>query len=76
MSDWIYPHTFRCLGVGGYWKYGAFKEGIPRHDTIALVICRLKADEIESAFQSWASSLIETTGADIIAVLAQSTTIL
>lgn len=27
-------------------KYGTFKEGIPRHDTIARVICRLKADYI------------------------------
>ena len=49
-------------------KYGTFKEGIPRHDTIARVICRLKADEIEQSFQSWISSLIERTGADIIAI--------
>lgn len=49
-------------------KYGSFKSGIPKHDTIARVICRLKASEIESAFQSWISSLIKTTGADIIAI--------
>lgn len=47
---------------------GAFDAGIPKHDTIARVICRLKADEIEHAFQSWILSLIETRGADIIAI--------
>jgi hypothetical protein len=49
-------------------KYGSFNEGIPKHDTIARIISRLKPDEIECAFQSWISSLIETTGADIIAI--------
>ena len=49
-------------------KHGAFEAGIPKHDTIARVIFRLKADEIEHAFQSWISSLIETKGADIIAI--------
>lgn len=49
-------------------QYGTFKKGIPRHDTIVRVICRLKADEIEHTFQSWISSLIEITGADIIAI--------
>jgi predicted transposase YbfD/YdcC len=49
-------------------KYRPFEAGIPKHDTIARVICRLKADEIESAFQSWISSLIKTTGCDVIAI--------
>ncbi len=49
-------------------QYGAFNAGIPKHDTIARVICRLKADEIEKAFQSWISSLIKTTGCDVIAI--------
>ena len=42
--------------------------GIPRHDTIARVITKLKADEIEQAFQSWMKTLVQTTGTDIIAV--------
>ncbi len=62
--------------IEGFWhvkldwlkKYGSFKAGIPKNDTIARVICRLKASEIESAFQSWISSLIKRTGADIIAI--------
>ncbi len=49
-------------------QYGAFNAGIPKHDTIARVICRLKADEIEKTFQSWISSLIKTTGCDVIAI--------
>lgn len=31
------------------------------------MICRLKADETEQAFQAWISSLIEGTGAGVIA---------
>ena len=49
-------------------KYSTFNAVIPKNDTIARVIFQLKADEIEHAFQSWISSLIETTGADIIAI--------
>lgn len=49
-------------------KYRPFEAGIPRHDTIARVICRLKPAEIEKAFQEWISSLIEETGCGVIAI--------
>ena len=49
-------------------RYRPFEYGIPRHDTIARVICRLKPEEIESAFQSWMNCLIESTGSDVIAI--------
>ncbi len=49
-------------------RYRPFEYGIPRHDTIARVICRLKPEEIERAFQSWMSCLIESTGSDVIAI--------
>jgi predicted transposase YbfD/YdcC len=49
-------------------RYRPFEYGIPRHDTIARVICRLKPEEIETAFQRWMSSIIETTGSDVIAI--------
>jgi predicted transposase YbfD/YdcC len=49
-------------------QYRDFEAGIPKHDTIARVICRLKADEIEHAFQSWISSLVKVTGCDVIAI--------
>ncbi|WP_052380043.1 MULTISPECIES: ISAs1 family transposase [unclassified Pseudoalteromonas] len=65
MSTGASPRDF---GYALLKRDGSFKAGIPSHDNIARVICRLKADEIESAFQSWVSSLIETTGADIIAI--------
>jgi predicted transposase YbfD/YdcC len=45
-----------------------FRRRYSKADIITRVICRLKSDEIEHAFQSWISSLIETTGADIIAI--------
>ena len=31
-------------------QYRVFEHGIPTHDTIARVICRLKPEQIESAF--------------------------
>ncbi|WP_372491521.1 transposase family protein [Shewanella psychromarinicola] len=40
-------------------KYGTFEAGIPKHDTIARVSCRLKSDEIEKAFQSWISGVFQ-----------------
>ena len=67
-EGWEDIEDFGHLKLDWLKKYGTFKAGIPKHDTIARVICRLKADEIESAFQSWISSLIETTGCDVIAI--------
>ena len=67
-QGWEDIEDFGHLKLDWLKRYGAFNAGITRHDTIARVICRLKSDEIEHAFQSWISSLIETTGADIIAM--------
>ncbi len=67
-EGWEDIEDFGHLKLDWLKRYGSFDAGIPKHDTIARVVCRLKADEIESAFQSWISSLIETTGADIIAI--------
>lgn len=67
-EGWEDIEDFGHLKLDWLKKYGCFKAGIPKHDTIARVMCRLKANEIEHAFQSWISSLIETTGADIIAI--------
>lgn len=49
-------------------QYRDFEAGVPRHDTLARMISRLKSNEIESAFQSWISTLVETTGCDVIAI--------
>ena len=49
-------------------QYRDFEAGIPKHDTIARVICRLKANEIEYAFQSWISSPVKVTGCDVITI--------
>ena len=67
-EGWEDIEDFGHLKLDWLKKYGTFPAGIPKHDTIARVICRLKSNEIEKAFQSWISSLIETTGADIIAI--------
>jgi len=67
-EGWEDIEDFGRLKLDWLKKYGSFKAGIPRHDTIARVICRLRADEIEHAFQSWISSLVKTTGCDVIAV--------
>ena len=67
-EGWEDIEDFGHLKLIGSSNTGAFKEVIPKHDTITRVIYRLKADEIEHAFHSWISSLIETTQSDIIAI--------
>ena len=67
-EGWEDIEDFGHLKLDWLRKYRDFDAGIPKHDTIARVICRLKADEIEQAFQSWISSLIKVTGCDIIAI--------
>ena len=67
-EGWEDIENFGHIKLDWLRKYRPFEVGIPHHDTIARVICRLKADEIEQAFQAWISSLVETTGGDVIAV--------
>ena len=67
-EGWEGIEDFGHLKLDWLKQYGTFNAGIPKHDTIARVICRLKSDEIENAFQSWISSLIKTTGCDVIAI--------
>lgn len=67
-EGWEDIEDFGHLKLDWLRKYRDFEAGIPKHDTIARVICRLKADEIEHAFQSWVSSLVKVTGCDVIAI--------
>ncbi len=65
---WEDIENFGHIKLDRLHQYSPFEAGIPRHDTIIHVICRLKADEIENALQSWISSLLEDTGCDVIAI--------
>ena len=67
-EGWEDIENFGHIKLDWLRQYRPFEAGIPRHDTIARVICRLKADEIEQAFQAWISSLVKNTGCDVIAV--------
>jgi predicted transposase YbfD/YdcC len=67
-EGWEDIENFGHIKLDWLRKYRPFKAGIPRHDTIARVICRLKPDEIERAFQAWISSLVEETGCGVIAI--------
>ncbi len=49
-------------------KFRPFTSGIPRHDTIARVLCRLKPEEVEQAFQKWINGLIDVTNCEVIAI--------
>lgn len=55
-EGWEDIEDFGHLKLDWLRKYLPFNNGIPHHDTIARVICRLKVDEIETAFQAWISS--------------------
>jgi hypothetical protein len=67
-EGWVDIENFGHIKLDWLRKYRPFKAGIPHHDTTARVICRLKPDEIEQAFQAWISSLIEETGCGVIAI--------
>lgn len=67
-EGWEDIENFGHIKLDWLRRYRPFEAGIPRHDTIARVICRLKPDEIERAFQSWIASLVEKTGCDVIAI--------
>lgn len=67
-EGWEDIEQFGHIKLDWLHKYRPFEAGIPRHDTIARVICRLKPAEIEKAFHEWISSLIEETGAGVIAI--------
>ena len=67
-EGWEDIEDFGHLKLDWLRQYGIFKAGVLQHDTIARVICRLKADEIETAFQSWISTIVEKTGSDVIAI--------
>lgn len=67
-EGWEDIEDFGRLKLDWLRQYREFKEGIPKHDTIARVMCRLKPAEIEHAFQSWISSLVKETGSDVIAI--------
>lgn len=67
-EGWEDIENFGHIKLDWLRQYRDFEAGIPRHDTIARVICRLKASEIEHAFQAWISSLIENTGCHVIAI--------
>lgn len=62
-EGWEDIEDFGHLKLDWLRKYRDFEAGIPKHDTIARVICRLNADEIEHAFQSWVSSLVKVQDA-------------
>ena len=67
-EGWEGIEDFGHLKLDWLRQYRPFAAGIPRHDTIARVIYRLKPEQIEQAFQRWIRSLVEVTGADIIAI--------
>ena len=49
-------------------RFRPFICGIPRYDTIARVLCRLKPEEVEQAFHNWINGLIDVTDCEVIAI--------
>lgn len=49
-------------------KYLPFDKGIPRHDTIARVLCRLEPASIQTSFINWVKDIAQQCDADVIAI--------
>ena len=49
-------------------RYLPFDKGIPRHDTIARVLCRLEPVSIQTSFINWVKDIAQQCDADVIAI--------
>lgn len=49
-------------------QYLPFDKGIPRHDTIARVLCRLEPASIQTSFINWVKDIAQQCNADVIAI--------
>lgn len=60
--------TLRVFETNYNVLFRPFLTGIPRHDTIARVLCKLKPEEVEQAFHKWVNGLIDVTDCEVIAI--------
>jgi len=49
-------------------KYVPLANGIPSHDCIAYVLCRLSPQKFRDCFMSWTRAVAEQTGGEVIAI--------
>jgi len=49
-------------------KYLPFANGIPKHDTIARVLSRIDATELQQSFLNWIKELVTEADGDVIAI--------
>lgn len=49
-------------------QYLPFNKGIPRHDTIARVLCRIEPASIQTCFINWVKDIALQCDADVIAI--------
>ena len=49
-------------------RYFPYKEGIPKHDTIARVLSRLDTEALQKSFISWVNSASKLTDGEVIAI--------
>ncbi len=55
----------RLNWLRGYFPY---KNGIPKHDTIARVLSRLEPEALQNSFISWMNSACELTHGEVVAI--------
>ena len=49
-------------------KYIALENGVPSHDCIAYVLCRVSPPKFRECFMSWTQAVTEETGGEVIAI--------
>src|SRR3990172_5564335 len=49
-------------------KYVPLNNGIPRHDTIARVLCRLDPTALQSSFIGWMQACVQAVGGQVVAI--------
>jgi predicted transposase YbfD/YdcC len=67
-EGWEDIEDFGHVKIDWLKQYLPFEKGIPRHDTIARVLCRIEPASIQTSFINWVKDIAQQCDADVIAI--------
>lgn len=67
-EGWEEIEDFGRAKIDWLQRYFPFKNGIPKHDTIARVLSRLEPEALQKSFISWVNEACELTNGEVVAI--------
>lgn len=67
-EGWEDIEDFGHIILDGLRKYLPFANGTPKHDTIARVLSRIDASELQQSFLQWIKERVTEADGDVIAI--------